>query len=330
MTADRDYYEILGITRNADMAAVKKAYRNLAKKYHPDTNAARMETAAEFMEMEHRFQDVKEAYGILGDETKRRLYDLSGAGTFQGGKRQPHFQERERKKEGHSGKKNAEGRFQKASFENINREDMEGTCYNSLGEEGLRKSGLRVMGKDITDRLEVSFEEAALGCDKTVYYRYPDGSVEVLKVHIPAGIDSGRKICLEGKGLPGLNGGDPGNLILEIKAGEKKGFTRKDLDVYTTAYIPFPTAALGGEITVETLYGKVRCQIPEGFQAGSRLRLREKGIVSMQNAAVKGDHYVTIQIQVPRNLSPEAKEKLRAYGDAAAAFGEWTHREGCA
>ncbi len=349
MTAFRDYYEVLGVTRNADMATVKKAYRNLVKKYHPDAKASQMETAAEFMDMENRFQEVKEAYGVLGDETKRKLYDLSG-GMYQGGKRHSHSPQREGggRENGHFSKKpsdndfpkasfdksfhknSSKNSFQKASFENIDQENMEGTCYNSLGEEGLRKSGLRVMGKDLTDRLEISFEEAAFGCDKIVYYRYPDGFVEPLKVHIPAGIDSGKKICLEGKGLPGLNGGDPGNLILEIRAGVKNGFVRKDMDVYTTAYIPFPTAVLGGEIAVETLYGEIRCRIPEGIQAGTRLRLRGKGIVSMQNATVTGNHYVTIQIQVPRNLSMEAKEKLRAYGNAVNGCGKWVRGEGCA
>ena len=102
------------------------------------------------------------------------------------------------------------------------------------------------------------------------------------------------------------------------------------MDVYTTVYIPFPTAVLGGEIAVETLYGEVRCRIPEGIQAGTRLRLRGKGVVSMQNAAVTGDHYVTVQIQVPQNLSMEAKEKLRAYWDAAKECRGRARREGCA
>lgn len=134
-----------------------------------------------------------------------------------------------------------------------------------------------------------------------------------VKVHIPAGIDSGKSIRLRGKGSPGINGGEPGDLMLQVKVGEKPGFERKGMDVYTTVNIPFTTAVFGGEAVVQTLYGRVVCKIAEGTQSGTKIRLRGKGIVSMSNSNVHGDQYVSVQIQVPRDLNDEAKRKLKEF-----------------
>ena len=139
------------------------------------------------------------------------------------------------------------------------------------------------------------------------------GGNRTLKVHIPAGIDTGQSVRLRGKGHPGIGGGEPGDLLLKAKVGRKPGYERKGVDVYTTVSIPYTTAALGGETRVSTLYGDVSCKIKEGTQSGSKIRLRGKGIVSMKNPKVFGDHYVTIQIEVPGNLSEEAKRKLKEF-----------------
>ena len=139
------------------------------------------------------------------------------------------------------------------------------------------------------------------------------GSVQSLQVKIPAGIESGKTIRLKGKGHPGVGGGEPGDLLLRVTAGKKPGFERKGMDLYTTLRIPFTTAALGGEATVQTIYGNVLCKIREGTQSGSKIRLRGKGIVSMKDPSVHGDQYVKIEVQVPRNLSPEARQKLREF-----------------
>ena len=113
--------------------------------------------------------------------------------------------------------------------------------------------------------------------------------------------------------MPGSGGGEPGDLLLEVHVGSKPGFERKGMDVYTTANIPFTTAVLGGEAMVQTLNGRVLCKIAPGTQSGTKIRLRGKGIVSMKNPSVHGDLYVTVQIQVPRNLNPGAKQKLREF-----------------
>ncbi len=140
-------------------------------------------------------------------------------------------------------------------------------------------------------------------------------------MHIPAGIDTGKSIRLKGKGMSGSGGGKDGDLLLKVQVAEKPGFERKDMDVYTTVQIPYTTAVLGGETVVKTLTGNVLCKIKPGTQSGTKIRLRGKGIVSMKNSSVKGDQYVTVQIQVPTDLSEEAKRKLREFDDAVKKSG---------
>ena len=173
-------------------------------------------------------------------------------------------------------------------------------------------------GEDVLAKVDVTFEEAALGADKVISFHSPDGSQQSLKVHIPAGIDSGQKIRLRGKGMPGQNGGQAGNMLLEVTVQSKPGFERKGTDLYTTVEIPFETAVLGGEAIVPTLTGKVSCKIKEGTQSGTKIRLKGKGIVSMKNPSRKGDEYAVIQIHVPKHLTPAAKQKLTEYAKAAS------------
>lgn len=183
--------------------------------------------------------------------------------------------------------------------------------------------GYTMKGQDAETQMDVTFDEAAFGCDKVITLQNGEGAGQPLKVHIPAGIDTGKKIRLKGKGHPGYGGGEAGDLYLKINVLPKPGFERKGTDVYTTAEIPFTTAALGGTIRVHTLYGDVECKVKEGTQSGSKIRLKNKGIVSMKNASLHGDQYVTIQIQVPRHLNPEAKRKLREY-QAACGYRQTT------
>ena len=139
------------------------------------------------------------------------------------------------------------------------------------------------------------------------------GKSESVQVHIPAGIDTGKSIRLKGKGGEGYSGGESGDLYLKVTVQEKPGWERRGQDLYTTVNIPYTTAALGGEIRVPTLYGDVMCKVKEGTQSGSKIRLKGKGVVSMKDKNAHGDQYVVIQIQVPKNLTPAAKEKLQEY-----------------
>lgn len=178
---------------------------------------------------------------------------------------------------------------------------------------GFGRGGFQSRGADLHADVEVTFEEAAFGGKKSIHLRGEDGSTRSYEVQIPAGIESGKTIRLKGKGMPGEGGGEPGDLLLKIRVGEKPGFRREGTDVYTTVTIPFTTAVFGGEVPIETLYGKVLCKIKEGTQSGTKIRLRGKGITSMKNPGVRGDQYAVVEIAVPRNLSPEAKQKLREF-----------------
>ena len=348
MAQKRDYYEVLGVNKSATDAEIKKAYRKLAKKYHPDMNKDNPKA-------EELFKEVTEAYEVLSDKEKRKLYDQfghaafdegagqggaygaggqgfgSGAGGFGGFGGQ-----------GFRGGFSGGGGFGNSGFGGFGSGNFGGGGGGSFhfngnsgdgyqeyytGDNlddifdgffgGSRKGRSRSKdGEDVLAKVEVSFEEAALGADKVIRFRAPDGSEQSLQVHIPAGIDSGQKIRLKGKGMPGQNGGGAGSLLLEVTVQSKPGFERKGMDIYTTVEIPFETAVLGGETIVPTLSGRVSCKIKEGTQSGTKIRLKGKGIVSMKNPSQKGDEYAVIQIRVPRNLSADAKQKLQEYAKA--------------
>ena len=148
-----------------------------------------------------------------------------------------------------------------------------------------------------------------------IHLQSPDGrgSTQSLQVHIPAGIETGKSVRLRGKGMPGSNGGEAGDLLLKVKVGDKPGYERNGQDLYTKVNIPFTTAVFGGEVLVTTLYGNAMCKIRPGTQSGTKIRLKGKGIVSMKDAGRYGDQYVTVQIDVPKNLSNEAKRKLKEF-----------------
>ena len=324
MAMKRDYYEVLGVDRSADEAAIKRAYRKLAKKYHPDTNAGNAQA-------EEKFKEVTEAYDVLGDEKKRKLYDKYGHVAFENGFSEEDY---ERRKSGMGGNPfgYGNGGMHREYHFNGNAGDMDdifgdifggmfgggfsGQEHSGYAGRGFSSGGYSMKGEDAHADITVSFDEAAFGCDKTITLQGGSGSPQTLKVHIPAGIDTGKSIRLKGKGNPGFGGGAAGDLYLNVTVLNKPGYERKGMDVYTTVQVPFTTAVLGGEAKVHTLYGDVICKVREGTQSGSKIRLRGKGIVSMKNTQVHGDQYVTVQIQVPRAISPEAKRKLREFEQA--------------
>lgn len=359
--AKQDYYRTLGVSRLADEKEIKRAYRKLAKKYHPDTNQG--DKAAEV-----KFKEVTEAYDVLGDPEKKKLYDqygmaafdgsmgadpgsagaYGGAGPFSGGGWNPFGQ-------GGAGPFSGDGKnpFSQGSFhsgygddgsytqyyyssdggnmDDILREFFGGafggadrgfgdgfgsrnTSYgyrqgSGGGAGGNFRDGFRWGAgndpyryrqgsgsqRDIHAQVEITLEEAALGCDKLLHLS--GTRQENLQVHIPAGIDEGQSIRLKGKGQPGSNGVPTGNLFLKVHIRDNPVYRRKGMDVYTTASVPFETASKGGEAYVQTLYGTVKCKIPAGTRSGGKIRLKNKGIVSMKNSGVHGDEYVTIQVQ---------------------------------
>ena len=335
MENKRDYYEVLGVSKEADSSAIKKAYRKLAKKYHPDTNAGNAEA-------EKRFKEISEAYAVLGDEEKKKLYDEFGHIAFE-----PGFNAdaaRAQKQYGYEnfGSDNSQNGYREYHFNGSGGDDIFGDLFGNMFRRGAKggnfhsggfhndsgfyqqfhqrendgfygKHGFHETysgkGENLEAEISLTFDEAVFGCDKMITLQEAGGN-RTLKVHIPAGIDTGQSVRLRGKGHPGIGGGEPGDLLLKAKVGRKPGYERKGVDVYTTVSIPYTTAALGGETRVSTLYGDVSCKIKEGTQSGSKIRLRGKGIVSMKNPNVHGDQYVTVQIQVPRHLNQQARRKL--------------------
>ena len=360
----RDYYEVLGVSRNADAAAIKKAYRKLAKKYHPDSNEGNA-TAAE------RFKEVNEAYDVLSDEKKRKLYDQfghaafeEGAGNYGGAQGSPfgsgfggsqgnpfgggfqgsysdgngyhefHFENGEdmddilknifgggfkksKSSGGFGGSGFGTGGFHGSDFGGFGSGSngfgsgfgSGGSDFHSQGFGGSYSS----KGEDLHADVTVSFDEAAFGGKKVIRLQSSNGGVQNYEVNIPAGIESGKSIRLKGKGHPGIGGGEAGDLLLKVNVQDKPGYRREGRDVYTTVNIPFTTAVFGGEAKVHTIYGDVLCNIKPGTQSGTKIRLRGKGIVAMNNPSVHGDEYATVQIEVPTNLTPDARRKLKEF-----------------
>lgn len=337
MAVKRDYYEVLGLSKGADASSIKKAYRKLAKKYHPDTNQGDKQA-------EKKFKEVTEAYTVLSDPEKKKMYDQFGHAAFdQGASGNPFGR-------GASGNPfsggsyqrtytNGNGGYQEYHFESGNMDDMFGDIFGDLfgrgkyegeGEQFRGFQGFRgyeqqrdAKGEDLHAEISVTFEEAVFGCDKMFTLREPNGqgTSKTLQVHIPAGIDTGKSIRLRGKGMAGMNGAENGDLFLKVNVGAKAGYERKGSDVYTTVFVPYTTAVFGGEAKVQTLYGDVLCKIGKGTQSGTKIRLRGKGIVSMKNPDVRGDQYVTVQIEVPKYLDPEAEQKLREFENMCVKSG---------
>lgn len=309
MIGKRDYYEILGVERTADEKSLKRAYRKLVKKYHPDTNPG--EPGAE-----RKFKEITEAYNVLSDPEKRKFYDRFG---------EEAFEESTPGTGAYGGFGGQNGRYQEYHFESDSMDDiLKGMFGNFFHKGNFRGNSFRQnrefgrRGRDLKAEVTVSLEEAAFGCEKIVNLRCSDGAAQSLQVHIPAGIENGQSIRLRQKGEAGLNGGQPGDLLMKVTVGEKRGFRREGTDLYTTVEIPFTTAVFGGEAIVRTLDGQVRCQIQAGTQSGTKLRLRGKGIVSRKNPSIRGDLYAAVQIQVPTVLSPEERRKLKEYENVCA------------
>ena len=336
MATKRDYYEVLGIQKGASPDQIKKAYRKLAKKYHPDVNEGNQKA-------EERFKEVTEAYEVLSDPEKKKLYDQFGHAAFdgtgaawqdggpdmgswqfhrQGGSGQGGFS-------GFSGFSSQDGGFSgMGGMDDVLRHIFGGGFsgfsdgsqggFSGFTGRGRGFSQEPRKGSDLMADTSVSFEEAVLGCEKRIRLTDPEtGTSQVLEIKVPAGIEDGKTIRLRGKGQPGPGGAPAGDLLIRVHVGEKAGFERKGKDIYTQAEIPYATAVLGGEAVVPTLYGSVRCKIRPGTQSGSKIRLKGKGAQQM-GSSERGDEYVTIQIQVPRHLTPEAEGKLRDYARSCA------------
>ncbi|MBS7303643.1 MAG: molecular chaperone DnaJ [Lachnospiraceae bacterium] len=355
----RDYYEVLGVDKNADEAAIKKAYRVLAKKYHPDMNPGDAEA-------EKKFKEASEAYAVLSDPEKRKQYDQFGHAAFDG---------------------SAGGGFGGFDFNSADFGDIFGDIFGDFF--GGRRSSSRdanapMKGSNIRTSVRITFEEAVFGTEKEIELTVKEecktchgsgakpgtapqtctkcggkgqvvftqqsffgtvrnvqlcpecqGKGKVIKdkctdchgtgfvpmkkrfaVTIPAGIDNGQCKRLSGQGEPGVNGGPRGDVLVEVIVGRHPIFQRQEINIFSTVPISFAVAALGGDVVIDTVDGKVIYEVKAGTQTDTRVRLKGKGVPSLRNKDIRGDHYVTLVVQVPDKLSREAKDLLKKFDEA--------------
>ncbi len=355
MADKRDYYEVLGVTKGATDAEIKKAYRVVAKKYHPDTNPGNAEA-------EEKFKEAAEAYAVLSDPDKKSKYDQFGHAAFEQG---------------------GAGGFGGFDFSDMG--DIFGDIFGDMfgGGSRSRQSNGPVKGANIKTTVRVSFEEAVFGtqeelelplkdeCDvcngsgaqpghqpetcskcagkgQVVYTQQslfgmartvqscPDcgGSGKLIKfkcsncagsgfvkskkkiqIAVPAGIDNGQSIRIREKGEPGINGGGRGDLLVTVLIDRHPTFQRKDYDLFSSEPISFTQAALGGKVTINTIDGPYDLEIQPGTQTDTKVKLKGKGVPTLRNKNVRGDHYVTLVVQVPDKLTEEQKSILNQYAN---------------
>lgn len=371
MADKRDYYEVLGVSKDADEATIKKAYRKLAKKYHPDINPGDKEAEA-------KFKEASEAYAVLSDADKRRQYDQFGHAAFENG--------------GGGGAGGFDFGDMGDIFSDIFGGDIFGGMFGGGGRS--RNSNGPRRGADVRVNVRITFAESVTGTSKKIDVTLKDpctkcngtgakpgtqpqtcskcggkgqvvytqqsmlgmvrnvqpcpdchgtgkiikekcpdcygtgyiSSKKTIEVSIPAGIDNGQCVRIQGKGEPGVNGGQRGDLLVAVMISADPEFERDGYNVFSNVKISYPTAVLGGEIKVRTVDGEVLYDVKPGTDSGSRIRLKGKGMPTVRNSAVRGDHYITLIVDIPKKLSAEQKDALLEY-DKTLTGEERTHKK---
>ena len=302
MATTPDYYKILGVSRDADAAAIKKAFRKLAREHHPDAGGD-----------EAKFKEINEAYEVLSDDKKRKLYDQYGTANenqipfnWGGG--------------GGAGGADAAGFGSWADIlESIRSGDgmFGGIDFGGFGGGAARPR----KGQDMSVSLNISFEEAFSGVEKRVTIRIPGKSeAETLTVKVPAGAVDGGRVRFRGKGAPGENGGEAGDLLITTKIDPHPYFTRDGADVLIDVPVSVAEAALGASVIVPAPDGtKVRVKVPAGTQNGTLLTIKGKGATKVKGSGT-GNLIITIQVVVPKNMNEGQREAMEAF--LAATEGE--------
>lgn len=276
----KDPYKVLGVDRQAGEEDIRKAYRALAKKHHPDLNVA--DKGAE-----ERFKEISAAYDILGDAEKRKRFD-AGLIDAEGQERpqRPFYRE-------YAG--GPEGSKYQGYGDDWGTDDLGSVFSELFGRRaaGQARGGFAMPGGDMRYSLSVSFLEAARGARRRL--TLPDGSS--LEVQIPAGLENGQTLRLKSKGEPGFGGGPPGDALIMVSVEPHPTFERKGLDIQARASVPLETAVLGGRVEIETIAGPVALTVPPNANAGQVLRLKGRGIVTASGAS--GDHLARLEIVMP-------------------------------
>ena len=310
--ADDDYYKVLGVSKNASADEIQKAYRKLARKYHPDLHADGEEKARE--QAKQMFQKVQQAYDVLSDEKKRQMYDqlgpnfeqMGGAGPFGGGGSP--FGGGGSPFGGASGIDLSQlfggggGAGGGRGFEDILRQM--GGAGTAGGGRGPQAPPSR--GSDIEQEITVPFSTAVLGGQHQLSLQRRSGKVDKIDVKIPAGIDSGKKIRLRGQGRSGA--GAPGDLLITVKVAPHPNYSRKGLNLHVTVPITLMEAVAGAAIDLPTPHGTVSLKVPPGSSSGKSLRLKGMGIKEKDKS---GDLIAQLQIMVPEQVSPDDLDVLK-------------------
>lgn len=283
-----DYYQILGLDKNASADDIKKAYRKLARKYHPDVNPNDKEA-------HKKFQQINEANEVLSDPEKRKKYD-------QYGKDWKHAEEFEKAKQQRQQHQYSGGGGQEF-YGDFDSEGFSDFFESMFGGGRSRSKQTKFKGQDYQAELHLTLRQAYTTHQQTLTI---DG--KNVRITIPAGIENEQKIKLKGYGAPGMNGGPNGDLYITFQIEDDPQFKRLGNDLYTTAEIDLYSAVLGGETTVETLSGKLKLKIPAGTQNSAKVRVKGKGFPVYKKEGQFGDLYVTYQVKIPTNLSEKEKE----------------------
>ena len=295
-----DYYKVMGVSKTASQDEIDKAYRNLARKYHPDLNPDDPEGAKK------KFQELQDAYDTLKDPEKRKLYDQLGAGYKQYG----------------GGPGAGAGPFGSGSSYTWSSSGGAGIDINEIlgqmfgghggnpfgdgagpftgrGSRSQHRGHSAMPGQNVTSTISVPFKIAAFGGTVPLTYQMPSGRRETLDVKIPPGIDSGKKIRLRGKGEESPMGGTAGDLILEVRVEAHQYFTREGKNLYIHIPITLKEAVLGGKVDIPTPTGTVTVTIPSGSTTGTKLRIKEHGIAAVKKGEKKGDLFVVFDVKLP-------------------------------
>jgi len=282
-----DYYQILGISKNATEDEIKKAYRKLARKYHPDVNPNDKEA-------NKKFQQINEANEVLSDPEKRKKYDKYGENW-------EHGEEYEKARQAHGRSANTGGQYYSGGFDESDFSDFFGSMFGGQGGGKGRQAKFR--GQDYNSEMQLSLTDAFTTHAQTISVNGKN-----IRITIPAGIEHGQTIKLKGYGGKGVNGGPDGDLYITFSIASDPHFKRSGNDLYTTVNLDLYKAVLGGEITVDTLSGKIKLIIKPETQNGTKTRVKGKGFPVYKKEGQFGDLYVTYAVKIPTGLTDRQKE----------------------
>ncbi len=278
----KDYYKILGLeTSKITIQDLKIAYRDAAKKYHPDVNVG--DRVAE-----ERFKDINEAYKILSNQTTKRKYDRIWNSNV--------------------GKKKSKEQKDKNKID-IKFSDFFNLFFGNIKQENKdRKNKIKIpiKGENIETEVDLSIEETFYGCEKKISLRTTNGKMKIFSIKIPAGIRNNEKVRLIGQGKKGLNGGRSGDLLIRVNIMENKKFKLQGIDLYTDLYITPWEAVLGTKASLDTIDDKTSIYIPQGIASGEKVRIQGKGYKDGKGG--RGDLIAEIKIMVPKELTPKERE----------------------